>query len=73
MFIVNNWYLILRCIVLREKELKKNKNRLALVKNAEPNKITIPLNTVLEMQGYCDKETQYLCLRTKADFVCVEF
>jgi hypothetical protein len=33
------WYLTLRCITLQEKELKKNKNRLALVKNAEPNKI----------------------------------
>jgi esterase/lipase len=40
-------------------ELKKNKNRLALVKNAELNKITIPPNTVMEIQGCCDKETQY--------------
>jgi len=53
------WYLTLRCITLQEKELKKNKNRLALVKNAELNKITIPPNTVMEIQGYCDKETQY--------------
>jgi hypothetical protein len=52
-------HLTLRCITLQEKELKKNKNRLALVKNAELNKITIPPNTVLEIQGYCDKETQY--------------
>ena len=54
------WYLILRCIALHEKELKKNKNRLALVKNVELNKITIPPNTVMEIQGgYFDKETQY--------------
>jgi hypothetical protein len=33
------------------KKLKKNKNQLALVKNAELNKITIPPNTVMEIQG----------------------
>jgi hypothetical protein len=37
----------------------KNKNRLAFVKNAELNKITIPPNTVMDIQGYSDKETQY--------------
>jgi hypothetical protein len=30
-----------------------------IVRNAELNKITIPPNTVMEIQGYCDKETQY--------------
>jgi hypothetical protein len=48
------WYLTkvtLRYIALQEKKLKKNKNQLALVKNAELNKITIPPNTVMEIQG----------------------
>ena len=55
------WYLTFRCITLREKELSKNQNRLALVKSLEPHKITtsIPPNTTLKIQGNLDKELLY--------------
>lgn len=41
------WYLAFRCISVREKELKKNKNRLALIKSAESKNITIPANSTV--------------------------
>lgn len=53
------WYLTWRSIGLREKELRKHKNRLAIIRNAEPDKITIPPNTTMEIHGYCDKELMY--------------
>ena len=53
------WYLALRCVTLREKELSRNHNRLALVKSAEHKSITIPANSEIVIQGYLDKALAY--------------
>ena len=37
----------LNCIMLREKELKKNNNRLAIAKNAEIKKIIVTPNSTV--------------------------
>ena len=57
--ITTSWYLSLRCIILREKELKKNNNRLAIVKNAEVKKIIVPPNSTVMILRYVDKEIPY--------------
>ena len=41
------WYVAFRCLVVRERGLKKNKNRLAVIRNAEVNSITIPANSTV--------------------------
>lgn len=38
------WYLSLRCLSIRVKELKKNKNRLAIIRCAETTRVTIGPN-----------------------------
>ena len=53
------WYMTFHCIVLREKQLSKQNNRLAIVKSAEPSKITVPPNGIIDVKGYCDKEIPY--------------
>ena len=53
------WYLAFRCISVREKELKKNKNRLALIKSAESKNITIPANSTVTIQGRASKELDF--------------
>jgi hypothetical protein len=52
-------YLSFRCLVLREKELKKNKDRLAIIRNATPHRLIIHPNETLNIQGYMDKEIDY--------------
>ena len=54
-----SWYLALRCIVIRERELKKSKNRLAVIRSAEPNTITIPANSSVTIKGITSKELEY--------------
>lgn len=53
------WYLSMRCIAIREKELRRNKNRLAVIKSAETNKITIGPNQSITIAGYLDKKLPY--------------
>ena len=53
------WYLAFRRMVVREKELKKNKNRLALVRSAEIKNITIPANSTVTIQGVTAKEIDH--------------
>lgn len=38
--LTTSWYLALRCITLREKEPKKNKDRLAIIRSTETSKVT---------------------------------
>ena len=52
-------YLALRCLRLREKELRKQQNKLAIVKSAEKNKIVIPPNSEVVISGYLDKKLPY--------------
>jgi hypothetical protein len=53
------WYLAFRCIVVREKELKRNKHRVAVIRSAEQNNIHIGPNESINISGYTDKELDY--------------
>ena len=53
------YYLAFRCMTLRNKELERQHNRLALIKSAETKPITIPANTEVVIQGYMDKMLPY--------------
>lgn len=53
------WYLAFRCLSLREKEMIKNNNRIALVRSAERKKIIIPANSSITLSGYIEKEVDY--------------
>lgn len=57
--ITTPWYLSFRCLSLREKELKRNKYQLAIVKSAESKSIIIPPNSEVVIQGYLDKQLPY--------------
>ena len=54
-----SWYLAFRCMVVRQRELKKNKNRLAFIRSAEPRHITIPANSCETIKGITSKELEY--------------
>ena len=49
------WYITLRCLSIRQRELKKNKNRIAIVRSAETTKLTIGPNQSISVKGYLDK------------------
>ena len=53
------WFMTFRCLLLREKELRKRDNRLAIVKSAEGKTIRIPPNRDVVLQGYFDHELPY--------------
>ncbi|VDI50633.1 Hypothetical predicted protein, partial [Mytilus galloprovincialis] len=54
------WYLVFRCMTIREKTLKKKKdNRLAIVRCAEQQRILIRPNTSVSIKGYLNQETEY--------------
>lgn len=53
------WYLSFRAISVRERELIRNKDRVAVVKCASQQKITINPNQSVEIEGYTDKELNY--------------
>ena len=53
------WYLAFRCLVVRDKELKKNKHRLAVIKSAERENITVPANSTVTIKGVTSKELDY--------------
>ena len=53
------WYLSLRCLTIRQRELKRNKNRLAIIRCAETTRITIGPNQSVNIKGYLDKELEY--------------
>ena len=57
------WYLALRCISIREKELARNHHALAIVKCAAKESITVPPNSEVTVQGYMCKQipTQPMC------------
>ena len=54
-----SWYLAFRCMVIRERELKKSKYRLALIRSAESKHITIPANSSVTTKGVTSKELNY--------------
>lgn len=53
------WYLAFRCMTLREKELKRNKERVAIIRSVEPSKILIGPYQSINIRGYLDKELGY--------------
>jgi len=53
------WYLTFRCMTIREKMLKKNKNRLAVVRSAENRTVLIKPNSSLSIKGYTNHEIEY--------------
>ena len=53
------WYLAFRCISLRTKELKKNKDRLAVVRSAHKSNIILGPNETINVVGYTDKEVNH--------------
>lgn len=52
--------LAFRCIVLRDKELQRQHNRLAQLKSAETTPITIPANSKVVIIGFSFKMLQRL-------------
>ena len=53
------WYLSFRSMVLRERELKRNNNRLAVVKSAISHKMQVKPNETVTIKAYTDKELPY--------------
>lgn len=53
------WYLTFRAIAVRDKQLKRNKDRIAVVRNAEVGNITIGPNESKDIYGYTDKEINH--------------
>lgn len=53
------WYLSLRCLTIRQRELKRQKNRLAVIRCAETSKVIIGPNQSVTMKGYVDKKLEY--------------
>ena len=53
------WYLSLKCLRIKQRELKKHKNRLAVIRSAETSRITIGPNQSVNITGYLDKELEY--------------
>ena len=50
------WYLAFRCLVLRDRELRKNGYQIAIIRSAEPQKIILGPNETLTIEGITDKE-----------------
>ena len=59
------WYLSLRCLSIRQRELKKNKNRIAIVRSAETKRLTIgpnqSINQYKRIFGQRNGIQSYLC------------
>ena len=53
------WYLAFRCMSVRERELKRKKNVLGVVKCAEVNRITLQPNSSIVISGVIDKGMPY--------------
>ena len=54
-----SWYLAFRCITLRERQLVRNRNRLAVLKSAESTRILIPSNGKVVINAYMDRKLPY--------------
>lgn len=54
-----NWYIAFRCINLREKRLKKQELRLAVIRSANREPVIIPPNTFKSIDGFIEKKLPY--------------
>ncbi len=52
-------YMAIRCLTLQEKKLKRQSNRIAIIKSAETKRIIIPPNSEVTIKGYLDKSVPY--------------
>ena len=53
------WYLSFRSLVVRDKELKRNRNRLAIIRSAAADRIILRPNESFDIPGIIDKEIEY--------------
>lgn len=53
------FYLAFRCMTLRERQLQRNGNRLAMLKSAEVNRVLIPPNSRVVLDAHMDKKIPY--------------
>jgi hypothetical protein len=53
------WYLALRCLSVRERQLSRNQNCVAVVRCAEPAKRTLLPNESITVKGVIDKAQPY--------------
>ena len=53
------WFLAFRCLSMRDKELSKSNNVLAVVRSAEQKPITIPPNKEVVVDGYLQNRVPY--------------
>lgn len=54
-----SWYLAFRCLTLMEKQLQRNRSRLASMKSAESSRIIIPPNGRVVIHAYLDRKIPY--------------
>ena len=54
-----SWYLSFNCLVGQDRELKRNKNIIGLVKSAVPEKIIFKPNEKIYVKGYIDRELDH--------------
>lgn len=53
------WYLVFRCMIFRERELRRNGNRFGIVKFVEVDRIIIFFNGSVVIKGYLEKKFFY--------------
>lgn len=53
------FYMAFRCLTLRERQLQRNGNRLAVLKLAEATRVLIPPNSRVMLDAYLDKKLPY--------------
>lgn len=53
------WFLSFRCIAIQKRELKKNNDRIAIVRSAELATRVLGPNQSIYIRGYTDKELKY--------------
>ena len=55
----STWYTTFRCMTLRERELKRNNNKIATVRNAESHRIRLGPNQSINIRCTTDKELDH--------------
>lgn len=63
-----SWFLAFRSMAYQEKTMKKNNNRLAIVRSAENSKIIIKPNSCICIKGYIDTKSMVHHQETAAIF-----
>jgi hypothetical protein len=53
------WYITFRSLAIRDKNLARNGNKIAVLKSAERPQVIIPANSKVTLQYYMDKKVQY--------------